>query len=522
MLRRLLSCAGLFVLGLGVILVPPSAHAQEGNKITAEQVDNAIPEIEKLAQKLIDDGATPGLALAVVFEDKVVYLKGFGVREAGKTDPVTEDTVFQIASMSKAIASTVAAALVSDGVVIWDSRVSQVDPSFELHDPYPTSQVTIRDLFSHRSGLGGSVGNELVGLGYDRDTILHRLRYVKPASSFRSQYSYSNAGIAEGAFAAAKPTGKSWEDISAEKLYQPLGMISTSSRYEDFLARPNRAAMHVRVNGEWAAAVKFDGNALTPAYGVSSNARDLAQWVRLLLADGRYDGKQLISAEALDQTRVPTILNGVNASGKPTWYGLGWDVNYNEDGTLNLSHAGAFTQGARTSVRLVPAEHWGIVTLTNSFPTGLPEGIAATFYDLLHNGQARRDWIDAANKFFDAAFGPPSYAPLIAKYANPPAAPAPALPNSAYVGTYTNDFVGDVHVIEKDGGLVLEEGPAKLTFPLKHLDRDLFIYYPYAEIPDYPSGVTFTIGAAQKATQVVIDDLNSDGQGVLTRVAEAP
>lgn len=522
MFRHTLTYSILVVLALLVICMPLSAHAQGGGTVTLAQVEKAIPEIEKLAQQQIDTGATPGLAIAVVYDDKVVYLKGFGVREVGKPDLVTEDTVFQLASMSKPLASTVAAALVSDGVVTWDTPVSQVDPSFQLHDSYPTMQVTLRDLFAHRSGLGGSVGNELVDLGYDRDTILHRLRYVEPASSFRSAYSYSNAGIAEGAFAAAKPTGKVWEQVSAEKLYQPLGMTSTSSKYDDFLSRTNRTALHSRVDGKWAAAVKFDGDELTPAYGVSSNATDLAQWVRLQLANGKYDGKQLISEEALAQTHLPTILNGTNAMGKHTWYGLGWDVSYNEDGALNLSHAGAFTQGARTSVRMVPAEKWGIVILTNSFPTGIPEGIANTFYDLVHYGKAQRDWMDAANKFFDAAFGPPSFAPLVARYAKPPAAPSPALPNSSYVGTYTNAFLGDVAVIEQDGKLILQEGLNKKTFSLKHFDRDLFIYYPYAEIPDYPSAVTFTIGPDQKAGQVVIDDLNSNGQGILTRVVTAP
>jgi CubicO group peptidase (beta-lactamase class C family) len=435
---------------------------------------------------------------------------------------VTEDTVFQLASMSKPLASTVAAALVSDGVVTWDTPVSQVDPSFQLHDSYPTQQVTLRDLFSHRSGLGGSVGNELVDLGYDRATIMRRLHLVEPASSFRSAYSYSNAGIAEGAFAAAKPTGKAWEDVAAEKLYEPLGMTSTSSKYDDFLSRTNRAALHNRVAGKWAAAVKFDGDELTPAYGVSSNAKDLAEWARLQIANGKYEGKQLISEAALGQSHLPTILMGTNAMGKPTWYGLGWDVSYNESGALNLSHAGAFTQGARTGVRLVPAENWGIVVLTNSFPTGIPEGMSNTFYDLLHYGKAQRDWMDAANKFFDAAFGPASYAPIVARYANPPASPAPALPNSAYVGNYANAFLGEVAVIEQNGALMLQTGLNKKTFPLEHFDRDLFIYYPYAEITDYPSAVTFTIGPEQKAMQVVIEYLNSNGQGVLTRVTAAP
>lgn len=523
MVLRTMSYVGLVVfLALVVICMPRSAEAQGGSTVTLEQVQKAIPEIEKLAQQQVDSGATPGLAIAVIYDDKVVYLKGFGVREVGKPDVVTEDTVFQLASMSKPLASTVAAALVSDGVVTWDTAVSQVDPSFQLHDSYPTMQVTLRDLFAHRSGLGGSVGNELVDLGYDRETIMRRLRLVEPAHEFRYTYDYSNAGIAEGAFAAAKPTGKAWEEIAAEKLYQPLGMTSTSSKYDDFLSRTNRSALHSRVDGKWAAAVKFDGDELTPAYGVSSNAKDLAEWVRLQLANGKYDGKQLISEAALGQTHLPTILNGTNAAGRHTWYGLGWDVSYNEDGALNLSHAGAFTQGARTGVRFVPAEKWGIVVLTNSFPTGIPEGIAATFYDLLHYGQARQDWMAAANKFFDAAFGPPSYAPIVAKYAKPPALPAPALPNSAYVGTYTNAFLGDVVVMEQNGALVLQEGLNKKTFPLKHFDRDLFIYYPYAEIPDFPSGVTFTIGPDQKAAQVVIEDLNSNGQGVLTRAAGVP
>src|SRR6187549_3939483 len=131
MFRRII-VTSLIVLAFLAMFVPLPAHAQQGGKVTADQMSKAIAEIEKVAQKQIDDGATPGLAIAVVFEDKVVYAKGFGVREAGKTDPVTEETVFQIASMSKSIASTVAAALVSDGAVTWDTRVSQVDPSFEL------------------------------------------------------------------------------------------------------------------------------------------------------------------------------------------------------------------------------------------------------------------------------------------------------------------------------------------------------------------------------------------------------
>jgi CubicO group peptidase (beta-lactamase class C family) len=524
MIYRVTTGVRMLILASFLLFAPVTVQAQKGNgHVTSEHVQKAITELEKLAENEIKTNAIPGLAIGVVYNDQVVYLKGFGVREAGKTAPVTAETVFQLASMSKALAATVTAALVSDGVVTWDTRVSQVHPLFQLHDAYPTSHVTIRDLFAHRSGLGGNVGNDLEALGYDRDTILHRLRLVHPASSFRSTYAYSNFGITAGAVAAAKPTGKGWEDVADAKLYHPLGMTSTSSRYADFLKHTNRASLHSRVDGKWTAAVQREPDAQSPAGGVSSNVKELGQWMRLQLANGKYEGEQLISAEAIGQTHLPIMYRGPNPStGRPAFYGLGWNVEYGEEGTVQVGHAGAFSQGARTTVSLIPSEKLGIVVLANAFPTGIPEGMAATFFDLVHHGKAKRDWVDAWNKIFEGAYGPASYAPLVARYAQPPVILSPALSHSAYVGTYTNDYIGDVQVIDKDGGLALRAGPNKKTFPLKHYDHDIFIYYPYPEIPDYPSAVTFTIGADQKGMQVVIDDLNSNGQGVLTRVMLAP
>ena len=172
----------------------------------------------------------PGLSVAVVHKDKVIYLRGFGVREAGKSERVTENTVFQLASMSKPVASTVTAALVDDGAVAWDDRVTDLSPQFQMFDPWVTSHVTLRDLFAHRSGLRGDAGNDLARLGYDRDEILGRLRYLEPGGDFRAVYAYSNSGMTAGAVAAAKATGKTWEQVSEDILYKPLGMTRTSSR----------------------------------------------------------------------------------------------------------------------------------------------------------------------------------------------------------------------------------------------------------------------------------------------------
>jgi CubicO group peptidase (beta-lactamase class C family) len=459
----------------------------------------------------------PGMAIAVVYKDAVIYLKGFGVRAAGKPELVDPDTVFQLASMSKPMAATVVAALVSDGLVRWDDRVIDHDPEFQLSDPWVTREVTIRDLFAHRSGLPGTAGNDLESVGYDRHEILRRLRYLKLASSLRSQYAYSNFGLTEGAIAAARATGKSWEDVAAEKLYQPLGMTSTSSRFADYTAAKNRALIHVRVNSKWVPKFTRDADAQSPAGGVSSTARDLAAWMRLELADGKFNGKQLIAAEALAQTHVPQIVQGAN---QPSFYGLGWSVDYDDQGRVFWNHAGAFSLGARTKVSLLRAEGLGIVVLANAFPTGVPDGIAASFYDLVLHGTLTRDWIAFWNTRYAALVA--SLSAGAAAYAKPPAHVSPALPSIAYVGTYTNDYAGNIEISEKDGALMLQLGPGKKTFPLKHWARDVFLYEPDAELPGVWSGVTFGIGADQKAQQVVLENFSNDNQGLFTRVSVKP
>src|SRR5881396_470463 len=216
---------------VALILAPFSAIAQEKSHVTSEQVTHAVQEIEKLAQRKIQENAVPGVGLAVVFQDKVVYAKGFGVRDVNTKTPVDADTVFQLASVSKPIGSTVVAELVGEGKISWDSKLSVFDPGFAMFDPWVTRQITIRDMYSHRSGLPDHAGDLLEDLGFTRAEILHRLRYQHPDSSFRSHYAYTNFGMTEAAVAAAKANGAEWEALCQEKLFKPLGMISTSSRY---------------------------------------------------------------------------------------------------------------------------------------------------------------------------------------------------------------------------------------------------------------------------------------------------
>lgn len=483
-------------------------------------VERALPSLRAMADQAVADGKVPGLAIVVVHDDEVVFLEGFGLRAAGKPETVDADTVFQLASMSKPISSTVVAALVSQGLVTWDSRLADLEPTLRLHDAYPTAEVTVRDLFNHRSGLPGNAGNDLEDIGFDRDTIMHRLHLVPPASSFRAGYAYSNAGITMGALAAVAPTGKSWEEVADEVLFKPLGMTSASYRHDDFAARDNAAALHVPVKGVWTPGLTRDADPQAPAGGASSSARDLAAWMRLELAKGSFDGTPLISAEALDATHQPLMSRGPNfLTGAPQFYGLGWNVEFGRHG-LTWGHAGAFSTGARTLVTLWPESGLGIVILANAFPTGIPEGIADTFADEVFDGQPAEDYIAPWNAAYEGMFTP-MIAAVQAAFGQPPDNATPALPDSAYVGSYGNAYVGAARIETGGSGLVLVLGPdGKTRYPLTHFDRDTFLYYTAPEMPDLPSPLTFQIGPDGSAQSMVADSLNGEGLGTLSRVAD--
>ena len=501
-----------WMVGPRVAMAQPLARAQ-----VRAHVEASLPAFEALAQRTVDAGGVPGLAIAVVVDDETVFLKGFGRKQVGLPEPVDADTVFQIASLSKPVSSTVIAALVSEGVAGWNSRIADLDPAFRLHDPYPASQVTVQDLLNHRSGLPGSGGDDLEDIGYGRDEILHRLRLVQPSSSFRAGYSYSNFGFTEGAVAAAKPTGKPWEVVARDRLFRPLGMTSTSTTHDDFLARANRATLHVKADGVWVARARRDPDAQAPAGGISSTVRDLAQWLRLEIGNGMVDKKQIIAASALDETHVPLTARGNNpVTGAASFYGLGWNAEYGRHG-LSWGHAGAFSVGAQTLVTIYPKSGLGIVLLTNGFPSGVPEGLADSFADLVFDGRIGQDWLTDWGRIYEGMFAP-SLAANRAAYAAPPAGATASLALPAYTGRYANAYVGQAVVSEADGSLTLTIGPGGArTYPMRHFDRDLFLCFPDAETPDRPSSIRFTVGSDGKATAMTVESLNANGLGTLER-----
>ncbi|MGH7117251.1 MAG: serine hydrolase domain-containing protein, partial [Stellaceae bacterium] len=485
-------------------------------------VEDALRQLQRLAEDARQRTGIPGLAIAVVYKDEVIYLEGFGLREAGKPAAVDPDTVFQLASVSKPIAATVMAALVGQGIVGWDDPIIRHDPGFEMHDPWVTRQITLRDMLAHRSGLPDHAGDALEDIGYGRAEILHRLRYQKPDSSFRSRYAYTNFGFTEAAVAAAIAFGKSWEDVSDELIYRPLGMKHTSSRFADFTASANRALGHVRLDGSWVARYTRDPDAQSPAGGASSTARDMAMWLRLQLGGGRLGGKEIVAAEPLDETHRPQIVRmppknpAVDYAG---FYGLGWNINYDAEGRVQWGHSGGFSLGAATSVSLLPDQQVGIVVLTNAQPIGVPEAVSRGFFDVVLTGKVEHDWLALYGQLMATALAP-NYGAAI-DYSKPPAQPSPALPAAAYAGAYQNDLYGPIMVAATDAGLAVELGPGRQPFPIQHFDRDVFTYQPSGENAAGLSAVSFAVAADQRASTVTIENLDIDGQGTFTRAAAA-
>ncbi|HNM83113.1 MAG TPA: serine hydrolase [Mycobacterium sp.] len=479
-----------------------------------DAVRHAVDKIDQLADDLMHASGIPGLAVAVVHGGKTVYAKGFGVRDvrAGDAQPnrVDADTVFQLASLSKPLGATVIAQQVGTGVIGWDTPLVSKLPWFELSKPDVTRMVTVGDMYSHRSGLPDHAGDQLEDLGYDRRYVLDHLRDM-PLEPFRISYAYTNFGVTAAAEAVAAGAGKRWEDLADEVLYRPLGMTSTSSRFADYAARSDRAVGHIHVDGRYEPQYVRNADAQSPAGGVSASANDMARWMTMLLADGTFDGRQIVDPKALLPALTPQIVSrrGTEPGMRSGFYGYGFNVDTNAAGRTQITHSGAFELGAATNFLMIPSADVAIVALTNATPTGVPEALTAEFADLVQFGQVRQDWYKL---YHDDAFAPMEQPVGSLAGTASPAKPAAAQPLSSYVGTYANPFWGPARVSESGRGLTLTLGP-KLVVPLTHWDGNVFTFAMVTE--NSPPG------SVSKATfdgnRLVLEYFDTDGKGTFTR-----
>ncbi|MDQ3410667.1 MAG: serine hydrolase [Chloroflexota bacterium] len=491
--------------------------------VTPERAALAVSRVREYAEELLAQTGVPGLAVAVVYNDEVLLAEGFGVREIDNDERVDADTVFQLASVSKSLAATVVSSVVGDGAISWDSTLAEIAPGFALADAWTTEYVTLADLFAHRSGLPDHGGDILEDVGFSQAEILHRLRYLTPAYSFRAGYEYTNFGVTAAAEAAATAAGTPWADLSRERLYEPLGMAHTSSLFSDYMEQVNRAIPHVQVDGGWRVTpMQRDPDAQTPAGGVSSTVNDLARWIRLLFGAGTVDGVEVVPAAALIPVHTPQIVRAPltdPATQIASFYGLGTNLSYTRFGTPQWGHSGAFALGAGTAYYVLPASKFGVVALTNGSPVGVAEALCLDTLDIAQLGAVSRDWLTTVAPFFAAAVSP-TYGVGI-DWDSPPAPPTPALPSAAYAGSYQNDFYGEAEIVEAEDGFTLRIGPQPREFSLTHYDRDTFRWQPEGENAVGRSPLTFIVGPDGVATSFDDEYLASGGPGTLTKEVPA-
>lgn len=477
--------------------------------------ERAVRELPKIVQDIMTRSRVPGMAVAVVIDGETVFAQGYGTRESGRNAPVDAQTVFQIASISKSLSATVAAIEVSRGTVAWDDPVLRHLPDFRLSDAYVSEHATIGDFYAHRSGLPGTAGDDLEDLGFKRGEVLARLRLL-PLDAFRASYHYANFSTTIGAQAVARAAGRPWEALAEDTLFKPLGMHATSYRYGDFQARANRAVLHAYQKGVFVPAGQRDADQQAPAGGVSSTVVDLAQWLKLLLADGVYQGKPMIAAgallPALSAQAVSAPAHGLDA--RSGFYGYGFNVNTEPGGRPSMGHSGAFLMGTGTSFRIVPSAGIGIVVLTNGAPVGAAESVAATFIDTALYGRSTRDWYAAYHGAMLGFFEPQADLSRQAR----PVPPAPPQPLRQYTGRYDNAYYGPAEVQEADGALTLTLGPKGMRFPLRHWNGDTFAFAPAgeAELVDSLASIEFKLVAGQ-APGFQIKFYDDNGFGRWTR-----
>ena len=486
---------------LSVALIPvlPAvpANADEGH------LDVAVAALPGLAEQMMAKTGVPGIAIGVVHGDRLIYSEGFGVRSTKDSAPVTPDTVFQVASVSKPVGASAVAAAIGKGGVKWSDPVVKHMPSFKLRDPWVTRKATIGDLYSHRSGLPGNTGNDLESFGVPVKQIIHRMRYV-PLNPFRISYAYSNFGMTVGGRAVAESRDESWPAMTRKLLFKPLGMSHSSYRHSDFVKQDNRATLHQQVNGRWVTSSR-QPDAQAPAGGLSSSVVDMAKWLRMELANGRFEGAKVVPAGPLAEARslqIRTSPPGDDAT-SVRGYAYGMDTEADETGHVRWAHSGAFSAGAATRILMIPDYDVGLVVLTNGWPVGVPEAIGESFAELLETGELTKDWLSVVAPVFApfttpnrAAFGKPK-----------PADPVPAAPLNRYVGTYRGDYVGKVVVRKAKGRLVLKVG--NQTRRLRHWNANTFAYKVADLPPGFIAGVRFRVRKGS-AVSVNLEEVSAD------------
>ncbi|WP_223650751.1 serine hydrolase [Hymenobacter psoromatis] len=446
-LRRVVSVGAVWL----ALAAPRSSHAQ--TPLTSPQLDSLVGR----AMRTFD---VPGLALAIVKDGQVVCAKGYGVRVAGTRPAVDANTLFAIASNSKAFTAAALGMLVDEGKLGWDDKVIDYLPEFRLYDPYATADCTIRDLLTHRSGLGPGAGDLMRSPDSTRFTIpdvIHNLRYLKPIAPFRSHYAYDNILYLVAGELVARVSGLSWDEFMERRILAPLQMRASRAAYDriDHRKNPNVVLGHYEVAGHPQAIATSTTELDVGAGGIYSSAADMSRWMLTQLAGGRYGAGQRLFSDAVakemwtPQTIIPTSKNG-DYNTHFGAYGLGWFL-VDEKGYKVVFHTGG-DEGQISEITLVPELNLGITVLTNQEGGGAVRALLDQLVDGylgLRSTDLVQYWADRVKARAQAA--DTTAAAVWREVDRHPATTAAEA--QTYAGTYRDPWLGEVRISQRAGGL---------------------------------------------------------------------
>jgi CubicO group peptidase (beta-lactamase class C family) len=441
------------------------------------------PGIDATVARIMTTFEVPGLALAIVKDGRVVLAKGYGVRKLGDPAPVDARTLFGIASNSKVFTATALGLLVEEGKIDWDAPVVDYLPWFMMYDPYVTRELSVRDLLVHRSGLGLGAGDLLwwPESTYNREDVARRLRYIKPATSFRSAYAYDNVLYLVAGEVIQAVTGLSWEDFVAGRILKKVGMNDSNVRHSAAAEGGNVATPHARVEGAVRPIAPFTSDNTNPAGGINSGAEDMARWMQVRLARGKLaDGTALYSERTARELETPVTVRPNSAppaelAGLKTnfdAYALGLGVR-DYRGERIITHTGGLP-GYVSIVTLLPERNLGVAVLTNAESEEAFSALTWTVVD--HDlGAPATDWT-AAHLKLRTRVEAETAAAVGKSSAARDATSRPSLPLAGYAGVYTDAWYGDVVVEESGGRLVMRftKTPA-LVGDMEHWQHDTFV-----------------------------------------------
>ena len=421
--------------------------------------NQTIDQVTENAMKTFD---VPGISVAVIKDGTIVHSKGYGVKSLKTGEKVQSNTNFGIASNSKAFTAAALAILVDEGKIKWDDKVITHIPEFKMYNDYVTKEFTIRDLLTHRSGLGLGAGDLMVwpdGHNFTPKDIISNIQFLKPVSDFRVKYDYDNLLYIIAGVVIERVSGQSWTDFVTKRLLEPIGMTNTAANWHLVKDKKNAIDPHVPIDGKLQVIDRYTNTIFDAAAGIYSNVDDIAKWLQFNLDKGKVNGKQIISEKQMNEMITPQTLQP-NRTTPPynslfKAYGLGWQLQ-DMNGKLEVSHTGGL-EGIVTQTMFYPQEKLGIVILTNQQSGAAFRAISNTIKDFYLKNSST-DWVKTYDELMKKNVEEADditnavWKTVEANQKNK----AIKFDVKSVIGTYKDNWFGDVVIYEKKGKIIFE------------------------------------------------------------------